>query len=82
MILQYLNPQNFTSLIASIRRALITLLEENLEGFKEENYKKASSFYDSLINELYFKLKNTKLNSRENIIKFLSDETIKELIIE
>ena len=82
MILQYLNSQNFTSLIASIRRALITLLEENLEGFKEENYKKASTFYDSLINELYFKLKNTKLNSRENIIKFLSDETIKELIIE
>ncbi len=71
-----------TSLIASIRRALITLLEENLEGFKEENYKKASTFYDSLINELYFKLKNVKLNSKEDITKFLSDEEIRKLIIQ
>ena len=71
-----------TSLIASIRRALITILEENLEGFKEENYKKASTFYDSLINELYFKLKNVKLNSKEDITKFLSDEEIRKLIIQ
>lgn len=71
-----------TSLIASIRRALITLLEENLEGFKDSDYQKASTFYDSLINELYFKLKNVKINSKEDLINLLSDETVKKLISE
>ena len=69
-----------TSLIASIRRALITLLEENLEGFKDKDYQNASNFFFSLINELYFKLKNSKINSKENLIKFLSNENIKKLI--
>lgn len=71
-----------TSLIASIRRALITILEENLEGFKDSDYQKASTFYDSLINELYFKLKNVKINSKEDLINLLSDETVKKLISE
>ena len=71
-----------TSLISSVRRALITLLEENLGGFKDKDYQNASTFYDSLINELYFKLKNTRLNSKEDITHLLSNETINKLVSE
>lgn len=70
------------SLIAALRRAIITLLEENLEGYKDKDYESSYNFYDSLINELYFKLKDKEINSKEDLIELLSEKSIKNLLLD
>ena len=68
------------SIISALRRALITLLEENLEGYKDNDYLKSQNDYDLLINKLYFKTKDKKISSEEELYEFLSEENIKKII--
>lgn len=59
-----------TTLKAMLRRLIITLVEEGLNGLNDSDYQKANSDYDKLINELYYKTKNrivTKASDLDDI---------------
>ena len=67
------------SFYALIRRATITLLLEQLEGYKEEQYHLSNCPYDDLINELFRKTKNLQFDSANQIRDLLSDDSLIDL---
>ena len=69
-----------TSIIALIRRCTLSLLEEQYDNLKEENYLKAENNIDKLINALYFKTKDIEINNDIQLKEFLSNENILNLI--
>ena len=71
-----------TSLIALLRRCMITLIEESLDGLDEKNYKKARNTTDKVINNFYRRTKNLVINNEEELHKLLSDKSLIDLIIE
>ena len=71
-----------TYLIALLRRCMITLIEESLDGLDEKNYKKARNTTDKVINYFYQRTKNLVINNEEELHKLLSDESLIDLIIE
>ena len=70
-----------TSLIAMLRRCMITLIEEQLEGLTEDNYKKAKTPTDRVINTFYQKAKNITLGDVNDLDNLLKDETLIDLAI-
>ena len=70
-----------TSMCALLRRCMITLLEETLNGSKEEDYKFAKIYTDKVINAYYQKTKNLPINSKEDLDNLLSDNQLLSLII-
>ena len=70
-----------TSLIALLRRCMITLIEEQLEGLTEDNYKKAKTPTDRTINHYYEKTKNLVINNEDDLWNLLSNSSLIELII-
>jgi len=68
------------SLIAYIRRLLILLIEESIQGFNDNNYTRYKTQEDKYINDLYFKTKKVAFATFNEIVNFLSDKNIKELI--
>lgn len=60
-----------TSIKALYGRCFITLLEENLLGYKENQYKKANNEIDKIINDLYFLTQNKEFNSYKEIENFI-----------
>ena len=68
------------SLIAMYRRCLLTLVEENLHDYNDNNYLKAENQYDRLINELYFKYKNTQINSFIDLHNLLTKQSIVNML--
>lgn len=71
-----------TSMYALLRRCMITLIEETLNGSKEEDYKFAKIYTDKVINQYYQKTKNLPINSKEDLIALLSDENLLSLMTE
>ena len=70
-----------TSLIAMLRRCMITLIEEQLDNLKEDNYKKAKTITDRVINHYYEKTKNLVINNEDDLLNLLSDKLLLDLII-
>ena len=70
-----------TSMYALLRRCMITLLEETLNGSKEEDYKFAKIYTDKVINKYYQQTKNLPINSKEDLDNLLSDSNLLSLII-
>lgn len=70
-----------TSLIALLRRCMITLIEETLEGLDENAYKHAKTTTDRVINHYYQKTKNLVINNEDDLLNLLKDETLLNLII-
>lgn len=68
------------SILAMLRRCLLTVIEESLSNYDDSNYLKAENDYDRIINELYFKTKNVQFNSYLEILDFLQDKSLKNLI--
>ena len=68
------------SILAMYRRCLLTIIEENLMGYKDKDYLKAKNEYDQIINNLYFKTKNISLSSIDEIKKLLQDNSLRNLI--
>ena len=62
-----------TSMYALLRRCMITLLEEQLNGLKEEDYRFAKTYTDKVINTFYQKTKNL---STERLDDLLSDDSL------
>lgn len=69
-----------TSLIAMLRRCMITLIEEQLDNLKEDNYKKAKTVTDRMINHFYQVTKNLVINNEDDLFNLLSDGSLLELI--
>ena len=69
-----------TSLIAMLRRCMITLIEEQLDNLKEDNYKKAKTVTDRVINHFYERTKNLVINNEDDLTNLLSDDSLLELI--
>ena len=61
------------SMYALLRRCMITLLEEQLNGLKEEDYRFARTYTDKVINAFYQKTKNLSL---ERLDDLLSDDSL------
>ena len=71
-----------TSLIAYLRRYVLMFYEEKVhEHYSDEDYKVAKNDTDKFINKLYFYLKNYEFNSYEEFRLFLSDESLKKILI-
>ncbi len=71
-----------TSLLAMMRRYVLTLYEEKtIHNFKDEDYLKAKDDNDRFINKLYFYLKDYEFNSFEEFRDFLSDESLNKILI-
>ena len=68
------------SLLAMFRRCLLTLIEEKLMGYGDKEYQKAKNEYDQIINDLYRKTKDIKLDSYDYVIAFLSDDNLEKLL--
>ena len=69
------------SFYAFLRRAFISLLIEQLEGYDESHYKKAKNSFDRIINSYYQKTKNLYLSNAEEIEKLLDDKSLLQLIL-
>ena len=67
-----------TSIIAMLRRYLITLMEENLLGYNDKNYMKSQNDEDKMINYLYNLTKKLSFTSYEQIHDYLSFENLRE----
>ncbi len=65
-----------TSLLAMLRRQVLTIVEEHFEGLKEKDYLKAKDENDQIINKLYFYLKNYEINNGDDLKKLISDENL------
>jgi len=64
------------SLLAMLRRCMLTLIEESLNGFTDKDYLKAENDYDELINKFYNKTKALQINSFEELNKLLANENL------
>ena len=62
-----------TSMYALLRRCMVTLLEEQLNGLKEEDYRFAKTYTDKVINTFYQKTKNL---SAERLDDLLNDDSL------
>lgn len=68
------------SMLALIRRAVIILLEEEMNGYgKDENHKEAETFSDKLVNAIYFLLKDTKIEYERDLQELLEYPSLKGL---
>ena len=70
-----------TSMCALLRRCMITLLEETLNGAKEEDYRYAKNYTDKIINLFYQKTKNLSLERLDDLNKLLDRNNLLSLII-
>ena len=64
------------SMYALLRRCMITLLEETLNGSKEEDYIHARNYTDKVINLYYQNTKNLLLEKKEDLDKLLTNENL------
>ena len=66
-----------TSILAMLRRQTLTIFEEWLEGFTENDYKQARNQNDTIINKIYFYHKNTQIKNFNDLHQILTDESLK-----
>ena len=71
-----------TSMYALLRRCMITLLEESLQGLDDSSYRFFKNYTDKVINKFYHKTKNLRLNNEEDLRKLLNNEYLLSLLID
>lgn len=71
-----------TSMYALLKRCMITLFEESLEGLNDNDYKHAKNYTDKVINKYYFKTKNLVLEKEEDLDKLLDNRNLLKLLID
>ena len=68
------------SMYALLRRCMITLLEETINGSKEEDYRHAKTYTDKVINTYYQNTKNLLIEKKEDLDQLLTDENLFSLL--
>ena len=66
------------SMLVMLRRAFITLIQEENEGSTDSDYQKEENFLDHLINRLHFIYKDLQVTSYQQIHSLLSDDELKK----
>ena len=64
-----------------LRRCMLSLISEQLEGFDDSHYKIKENINDEIINKYYFLTKNLTISSKDDLSKLLSDKTLIDLLI-
>ena len=70
-----------TSMYALLRRCMFTLLDEQLHGLKDNNYLKAKTYTDKVINKFYFQTKNLHLINEDDLDNLLDFNNLLNLVI-
>ena len=70
-----------TSMYALLRRCMFTLLDEQLHGLKDNNYLKAKTYTDKVINKFYFQTKNLHLINEDDLNNLLDFNNLLNLVI-
>ena len=70
------------SILAYIRRILLSLIEETINNVDPKIYLKAKTLDDKLINYLYFTLKEKTISNKEELDDLLKNENLKRLILD
>ena len=70
-----------TSMYALLRRCMITLLFEVLNGYLEKNYLKAKIYTDEVINKYYFTTKKVTIETVDDLDNLLSFDNLLNLMI-
>ncbi len=68
-----------TSILALLRRYVLVLLQENLEGYEESDYLNDTNEEERILKALFFALKNYHATSLVDIHTLLSDDGLKKL---
>lgn len=68
------------SLLAMTRRIIITILEEALEGFTENDYQQTDIQLDNIFSDLFYKIAVVKFSNYDDIYYLLTDEGISALL--
>ena len=71
-----------TSHIALLRRCMLSLIEEILQGSSDADYKRYRNYTDKVINDYYFKTKNIQVSNQDVLDSLLSDKNLLKLILE
>ena len=66
-----------TSILAMLRRQTLTIFEEWLEGFTEDDYRQSRNENDTIINKIYFHHKNTQIKNFNDLHQILTDDSLK-----
>lgn len=66
------------SILILLRRYIVTLFEEYLNGYSEEDYRINETDEDRIINAIYIAMKDKNFTSYDEIHQFLLDESLKE----
>ena len=69
------------SMCALLRRCMITLLFESLNGFLEKNYLKAKIYTDEVINKFYFATKKVTIETVDDLDKLLDFNNLLNLML-
>jgi hypothetical protein len=69
------------SLLSLLRRAFLILLQEEMNGSKDEDYDYAATESDALINKMHRVLKKESFTSYAQIVSFLSEDSLKKLAL-
>lgn len=70
-----------TSLIALLRRCMLTLIEETINGSKEEDYQHAKTITDKVINTYYHKTKNFDIININDLNDLLKEKNLLRFLI-
>ena len=68
-----------SSILAYVRRYLLTFLDEQIKGYDEHDYPLTSSFVDQLFHSLFITTKALTLSDEISLLHWLSDENIKKI---
>ena len=66
-------------MLCMLRRQVLTVYSEQLDGSSEEDYLKAIDDNDKIINKIYFLTKDYKIESFKNLHQLLSEDSLKVL---
>ena len=68
-----------TSLLALLRRYVLTVFEEQLDGSTVDDYLNAINENDVIVNKLYFLLIDYEINNEDDLKQLLSDKSLKDI---
>ena len=69
------------SFYALLRRAFITLISEQLEGFDESHYQDGETTFDKLVNLYYWKIKDIQIKDVSDIDNMLKDDSLLSMLL-
>lgn len=71
-----------SSLLIYLKRLMLTLIEELLEGDNPNNYIKAKTFEDQIINRFYRNTKDLIISNKADVINLLQDNNLIRLALD